>query len=797
MSSFRPHLILNGRFELRALLGRGGMGEVWRAHDRDLDLQVAVKLLHPHLATATDAVAFMKNECRAARGLNHPNIVRVHDFHQQADLAFISMEWIDGPTFDRWPLRTAGGWRAPVEALAAVADALEDIHRQGLVHRDVKARNILMTADDQPKLTDFGIVGVWRLQPGMLDLQSGGSGAGMSPQQRAGRPPVPADDIYAFGVLLEETLDGITRPFSGSADGEAAHRLGTPVDGPGAGDHRPPADLQALATAMQAPRRRDRPGSMRSVKQSLAAMLSSGDSHTTPPTMTTRPARADAMSPEGERITPEPYTPSTERSPAAARRGPVIGTLLLVAAAAALIAAGIWGIGYLAEHPLTTARPVRSPQPSPPAPPQTATPAERPLVSETPAPPPDAAGLSAAEDRLARWLPVKNALQDARASAWAPEPAAAIEALARQADDAMMARRYAEASQNYAMAAQDGQALLERRQTLRSEALQQGRDNLQADRPDEARRHFERALEIQPDDPAARQGLAAADQRVKILALMGAGRTHESEGRYDLALTDYEAARKLDENYPPAARAVARLKDQLADSEYSRLVSDGLNAFYANRLGEARRHIRAALAYRPDGHEAREALRQVNAAAREQQIAQLRRQGQAAETAEQWDRALKAYEAARAIDDGLRFARQGAARSRARVRIEKRLQYYRDRPEALTSDRYLAEAQALLDEALAIDPRGPRLTGQIQTLQAAIQAAQRRIPVTVISDGQTEVAVLRVARLGRITHEVLALRPGTYTIVGVRNGYRDVRRTIRIAADQQALQVSIACHEKI
>ena len=181
--------MLGQRFELLAPLGRGGMGEVWLTLDRELDIRIAIKLLHPHLAAAEGTVAFMKNECRAARRLTHPHIVRVFDFHQQEALAFISMEWIDGPTFDAWTPPAGADRRQPIRILLAIADALEDIHHQGLVHRDVKARNILMTPNDQPKLTDFGIAGLWRFQPGMLNIQSGGSRASMSPQQREGRPP--------------------------------------------------------------------------------------------------------------------------------------------------------------------------------------------------------------------------------------------------------------------------------------------------------------------------------------------------------------------------------------------------------------------------------------------------------------------------------------------------------------------------------------------------------------------------------------------------------------------------------
>ena len=281
--SFHPDEVLAGRFQLLARLGRGGMGEVWLARDTELDIRIALKLLQPRLASAEGAVAFMKNECRAARRLTHPHIVRVYDFHQHDHQAFISMEFVEGPTFDCWDPPPGDESLGRARVLSAVADALDHIHRQGLVHRDVKARNILMTPEGQPKLTDFGIVGLWRFQPGMLDIQSGGSYASMSPQQREGQPPHPADDVYAFGVLLHDALAGM-------------HAAATAGDATGTTDTQAPAgdllslpsapqdeQLLRLAAQMRAPVRSDRPASMNAVRRAIEDALAPSGRHTTPP----------------------------------------------------------------------------------------------------------------------------------------------------------------------------------------------------------------------------------------------------------------------------------------------------------------------------------------------------------------------------------------------------------------------------------------------------------------------------------------------------------------------------------
>ena len=246
----RDQLLLD-RFHLTHPLGQGGMGEVWRARDRDLDIEIAVKLLHPELASSPAQVDFLKNECRLARRLTHPHIIAVYDFHHDQDIVFISMAWVDGPSFDRWQQQQRSSEEA-LRLLVPIARALDYVHQQGLVHRDIKSGNILVDRNDIPLLTDFGIAGVFRIDADPSRRYTGGSQDCMSPQQRRGLPPHPADDIYSFGVLLLETLtqsqrvadDALTDDAIREFCGEWAARL------PGITD---------LLPAMLAPRREDRP----------------------------------------------------------------------------------------------------------------------------------------------------------------------------------------------------------------------------------------------------------------------------------------------------------------------------------------------------------------------------------------------------------------------------------------------------------------------------------------------------------------------------------------------------------
>ncbi len=190
------------------------MGEVWLARDSELDQEVVTKIVPADICAAT--IDLLKQECRNARRLSHPNIVRVFDFHQCDGVGFITMEHVDGDTIDS--LRR-GTIEEIVEALVSLCGALEHAHQVGVVHRDVKASNVLLDRAGQPRLMDFGIAGVLRPGEGDLLLEGGGSRYSASPQQLAGLPPQPSDDIYGLGTLAYHLISGHP-PFWPNADEE-------------------------------------------------------------------------------------------------------------------------------------------------------------------------------------------------------------------------------------------------------------------------------------------------------------------------------------------------------------------------------------------------------------------------------------------------------------------------------------------------------------------------------------------------------------------------------------------------
>lgn len=200
--------VLADRYELRGVLGCGGMAEVRDGWDARLDRPVAVKLLHPSLRAQPDVRARFEDEARSAARLSHPNIVGVHDFGEQDGVPFLVMERLPGRTLadvlEHGPMPTHQA-RA---MLGDVLAALEAAHDAGVLHRDIKPGNILVsTAGDTLKVADFGIAKTGG-SAHTLTGQLVGTIAYMSPERVSGAPASIADDLYAVGVMAYEAVTG-------------------------------------------------------------------------------------------------------------------------------------------------------------------------------------------------------------------------------------------------------------------------------------------------------------------------------------------------------------------------------------------------------------------------------------------------------------------------------------------------------------------------------------------------------------------------------------------------------------
>jgi len=240
--------IYSNRYQVTHLIDRGGMALVYRAQDLLLSRAVALKILYPELSADPLFVERFRREAQAAANLSHPNIVPVFDWGEDNGTYFIVMELIDGTSLDRdlRGSRTLSPSRSAVIA-AQVASALSYAHRSGVVHRDVKPGNILLTSDGQVKVTDFGIAQAVSSEDQFAEAGSVmGTATYFSPEQASGAPVDGRSDVYSLGVVLYEMLVG-RPPFIGDSPVEvSSQHVNDPVPEPSQFNPEVPADLSAI-----------------------------------------------------------------------------------------------------------------------------------------------------------------------------------------------------------------------------------------------------------------------------------------------------------------------------------------------------------------------------------------------------------------------------------------------------------------------------------------------------------------------------------------------------------------------
>lgn len=202
--------LISDRYEVLGEAGRGGMGVVYRARDRETDEIVALKALRPELAADTRLLERLKRELRLARRITHKNVCRVYDLHRTPTLCFVTMEFVDGESL-RSLLRRRGSLKLEegITIGRQICAALQEAHNQDIVHRDLKPENVMLDRSGTVKVMDFGIA---RSMDTASTLTAGvlGTPAYMAPEQATGLPLDRRTDIYSLGLVLYEVFTGVT-----------------------------------------------------------------------------------------------------------------------------------------------------------------------------------------------------------------------------------------------------------------------------------------------------------------------------------------------------------------------------------------------------------------------------------------------------------------------------------------------------------------------------------------------------------------------------------------------------------
>lgn len=345
--------ILNNRYELERKIGEGGMARVYLGRDLRLNRQVAIKTLHEHYAADLTFLQRFHHEAQAAAGLRHPCIVNVYDVGQDGDIHYIVMEYVEGSDLKSLILRNGP---LPIDHAVAiaedVAEGLEAAHRMGMVHRDVKPQNILVSPSGEVKITDFGIA---KSSLSTALTETGvtfGTADYLSPEQARGFSATPRSDIYALGVTLYEMLTG-RLPFTGeNAVAVAMQHVSVEPPLPRMFNAQIPPRLEELVLAALSKNPDERPASAREFAQMLRAYRTASQEATIVRPAMPRPQPRSAPGPvaavpagsvSGRTSLPLPRSPVMTQTPPASS-----GRELVVFLLGMMFIGLILGVVYLA-----------------------------------------------------------------------------------------------------------------------------------------------------------------------------------------------------------------------------------------------------------------------------------------------------------------------------------------------------------------------------------------------------------------------------------------------------------------
>jgi len=398
---------------------------------------------------------------------------------------------------------------------------------------------------------------------------------------------------------------------------------------------------------------------------------------------------------------------------------------------------------------------------------------------------------------LQDWLQLRARLELENIAQWGePGWSQALE-MAQVGKRLLAQRNFSAAEQNFTRALQQSRQLDNGRGALLAAALARGHEALAGDDVATAVMHFERVLAIEPDHQAAQTGLSRAAVRAELLQQMAIGVQAEANGDLVAAQAAYRQSILLDAVYAPAISALEQVTEQLQSLAFQDAMTRALGALDAGRLQTAGKALEEAARLQPDNAvvaDNRLRLQQMRTAS---MLDSLRRQAATQANRENWQAVVEIYRKALTVESSAGFARSGLTHASERVKLNAQFDHYLQQPARVHSPDPRKNAEKLLSAAGKAPVEEPKLAAKISALQRLVLQAGTPVAIILHSDGQTEVAIYRVGRLGLFTEHRLELLPGEYTVVGRCTGYRDVRKQLPVLPGSAPISLSIRCEEPI
>ncbi len=309
--------------------------------------------------------------------------------------------------------------------------------------------------------------------------------------------------------------------------------------------------------------------------------------------------------------------------------------------------------------------------------------------------------------------------------------------------------------------------------------------------------HFEMALAIDKNNQQASIGLQRSETIIELFALLKRGGNIEAANRLEDALHIYQQAKNLDDYSTEAKSAYDRVNARLNDQKFNQLIFTAQNYLKSKQYGNAKDYFLQAEQLQPKSTKPKQGLIEVAQAIRQDKITALRSDALHFESVEEWDYAAKSYQQILNLSPNSNFATDGLHNTQIRFAYLNKLDTYIKEESRLSTKQVADEAKKLLSEIALLENPGDKIKHRVDKLEYLLIQANLPISITLKSDNLTDIVVFKVAKFGKFENKHLKLKPGKYTLVGSRPGYRDIRKVLLVTADMQEKVFSVQCEEQI
>lgn len=402
-----------------------------------------------------------------------------------------------------------------------------------------------------------------------------------------------------------------------------------------------------------------------------------------------------------------------------------------------------------------------------------------------------------AQDVLANLIDLQDQLEELEVNVWAADEYQEILANAASGDSAYQQREFEQALNIYGQATQVASDLLTQRETFGEKVLAEAELAFANNDSATALEKYQLAQVLLLDSETAQRGFERASVLDEINNLKASAAEAGAAQEWSTAEELLEQAVALDPLDQQAADLLAEAQNEIRQISFRQALADGFNALANANYVEARSAFERADQLVPNNPTVADAFVQVESAAETGQRGELMDQALEAESVEDWELAAERYRALLERDESNLTARVSLVRVEARAALNSEIESILANPSALLSDERWNGAEATLADARGVIDKTPKLVEQISNLEQVIRQARTPVELQILSDGQTQIEIYRVGRLGTLTDYRMNIYPGEYVVIGKRSGYRDVRREIEIPGGADEISIRIEANESI